>query len=98
MPACRAGASWTAPLLQVRASLLGYWRVFKLMLFNVRQKMDLLFLHLPQDQVAQLKRLAAGAGGGRRQAVGCGCCGVGCQQRILIGDTYAANVLRFPWH
>ena len=56
---CSPGASWTAPLLRVRASLLGYWRVFKLLLVNSRRKMDLLFLHLPQDQVAQLKRLAA---------------------------------------
>jgi hypothetical protein len=43
----------------VRASLLGYWRVFKLLLVNSRQRMDLLFLHLPQEQVAQLKLLAA---------------------------------------
>ena len=55
----------------MRASLLGYWRVFKVLLFNSRQKVDLLFLHLPQGQVAQLKALAAGVGGGGLWTLGC---------------------------
>ncbi|PRW20583.1 putative acetyltransferase isoform X2 isoform A [Chlorella sorokiniana] len=51
--------TWVAPKTHVRASLLGYWHLFKLLMANNRQTMDLLLLHIPQKQVAALKQMAA---------------------------------------
>lgn len=48
----------------MRGSLLGYWRLLSLLASNARQRVDQLVLHLPAQQVAALKALAAGGLGG----------------------------------
>lgn len=67
--AATAAAFAAAP--RVGPSLYGAWRLAKLFVADSRQQMELVVLHLPQQQVMALKSLAAGegageAGGGRR--------------------------------
>jgi hypothetical protein len=54
-------ASWQPPPVIVKGSLAGYWRLAKWVVANARQKVELMMLCVPQQQVAQLKQLAAGA-------------------------------------
>lgn len=72
--ACRAAASKAAPPppspFRVRASFVGYLRLASLALAPSRHAMALIMLHIPRDQVAELKRLAAGAAARPRGAPG----------------------------
>ncbi len=57
---CKDG-EWRTHELAVKPSLGGYWRLAKLLVADGMQPMQLLVLHIPAQQVAQLKQLAAGA-------------------------------------
>lgn len=76
-PTCSKGASYQPPQLQVRGSLGGYLRLAALIGRNATQSMQLVVLHLPQEQIAALKKLAAGgwfwgwAGAGRGRDSAC---------------------------
>ncbi|PRW20453.1 concanavalin A-like lectin glucanase [Chlorella sorokiniana] len=58
-PAASSAAAAAAP--HVGPSLHGAWRLAKLFVADSRQQMELVILHLPQQQVAALKALAAGS-------------------------------------
>jgi hypothetical protein len=57
-------ASWQPPPVKVKGSLAGYWRLARWVAANARQKVELMVLHVSQQQVAQLKQLVAGASWG----------------------------------
>lgn len=56
--AASSAAAAAAP--RVGPSLYGAWRLAKLLVADSRQQMELVVLHLPQQQVAALRALAAG--------------------------------------
>lgn len=58
--AAAASSAAAAAAPRVGPSLYGAWKLAKLFVADSRQQMELLILHLPQQQVAALKALAAG--------------------------------------